>query len=117
MEKKLIGFNYEGKRRKIEVYKVPKWFEGIGLMFSRRKKAKILLFEFKKPVKMAIHSYFVFFPFLAIWLDSKNKVLDLKIVKPFKIGVLPSEKFTRLIEIPLSVKCDFLEIPSIKRKI
>ena len=117
MKKKLIGFNYRGKKLSFEVFAVPKWREAIGLMFSRREKAKALLFEFKKPVRMPIHSLFVFFPFFAVWLDSENKVVGSKIVYPFKFRILPSEKFVKLVEIPLNSKYDLFAIPSIKRKI
>ncbi len=117
MRKKLIGLKYKGKEINIEAYVVPKWYEGIGLMFRRRKNAKTLLFEFKRPVKMAIHSWFVFFPFIAIWIDGKGKVVDIKTVKPFEFNILPSGRFTRLIEIPLDKKYNFLKFPSGKRKI
>ena len=74
-----------------------------GLMFRRRNKSKSLLFNFNNPVKIKIHSCFVFFPFLAIWIDDKNKILDKKVVKPWKIYISPSVKYyNQLIEIPLN---------------
>ena len=76
--------------------------EVTGLMFSRREKAKILLFEFKKPVKMKIHSYFVFFPFLAIWLDKENNILEIREVKPFKMSIGIKKDFSKLVEIPIN---------------
>ena len=104
MKKKEIGFQLHGKKIKIEAEVVPFWKEGIGLCFSRRERARALLFDFKKLTEMSIHSYFVFFEFLAIWLDEKNKVVDFKFVKPFEFNVLPSGKFTKLLEIPLNEK-------------
>jgi uncharacterized membrane protein (UPF0127 family) len=74
----------------------------IGLMFSRREKAEILLFEFKKPVKMRIHSFFVFYNFIALWLDDKNNVVDLKIVKPFSPSGSSKKPFYKLVEIPIN---------------
>lgn len=74
-----------------------------GLMF-RSSKIGNLLFEFSSEKRRAIHSLFVFFPFLAVWLDSKNRVLDWGIVKPFRFRVVPSMRFRKLIEIPLSKK-------------
>ena len=71
-----------------------------GLMFRTRKTSP-LLFEFKKYVRMAIHSFFVFFPFKAIWLDENNKIIAQKIVKPFTFCVRPRRPFRKLIEIPL----------------
>jgi len=73
-----------------------------GLMFKKPEKAEALLFEFDKPVKLKIHSCFVFFPFLAIWLDDKNRVVCIKIVKPFRFSVSPKTPFCKLIEIPLT---------------
>ena len=78
--------------------------KAIGLMFSGREKAEILLFEFKKPVKMRIHSFFVFYNFIAIWLDKKNNVVDWKIVKPFLPSVSSKKPFYKLVEIPINDK-------------
>ncbi|MDP3966376.1 MAG: DUF192 domain-containing protein [archaeon] len=117
MKKRLIGLNYRGKKISLEVYRVPKLLRAIGLMFSRREKAKALIFEFGKPVRIPIHSWFVFFPFIAIWTDSENKIVDSKVIHPFTFYVLPSERFTNLIEIPINTRYNFFEIPSIKRKI
>jgi uncharacterized membrane protein (UPF0127 family) len=78
--------------------------EVIGLMFCRREKAEILLFEFKKLTKMKIHSYFVFFSFLAIWLDKENNILGIKKIKPFKISVGINKSFSKLVEIPINKK-------------
>jgi uncharacterized membrane protein (UPF0127 family) len=75
-----------------------------GLMFSSRKNARALLFNFRKPTNLAIHSFFVFYPFLAVWLDNKNKVVKMSIVKPFTPFVKPKKSFLKLIEIPLNEK-------------
>ena len=100
--KKKIGLNYKGKKIEIDV-KVCNWFEKLsGLMFCRRKKAKALLFDFEKPTKIRIHSLFVFFPFIAIWLDNENEVVDLKVVKPFKLSVSSAKPFVKLVEIPIN---------------
>jgi len=74
-----------------------------GLMF-KTENSRPLLFEFKKSVNMAIHSWFVFFPFAAIWLDEENKIIDSEIVGPFKFNILPEKPFRRLIEIPVNEK-------------
>jgi len=71
----------------------------LGLMF-RTRKTRPLVFEFKKDVRMAIHSFFVFFPFKAIWLDEKNNIIEQKIVRPFTFCVRPRKPFRKLIEIP-----------------
>ena len=95
-------FKYKNKKLKISVKKLS-WFEkGIGLMFSFRKKAKALLFEFQKPTKMSFTSLFVFFPFIIVWLDGKNNILDFKKVKPFTFHI-PSMKFyKKVLEIPFN---------------
>ena len=72
-----------------------------GLMF-RGRNCDNLLFDFKKEGRFAIHSWFVFFPFLALWLDEKNKVVEKKIVKPFCFHIRPKNKFRKLIEVPLN---------------
>ena len=74
----------------------------VGLMFSRREKADILLFEFKKPTKMKIHSCFVFSPFIAIWLDKGDNIIDLKRVKPFKLSFKIRKPYYKLVEIPIN---------------
>jgi len=73
-----------------------------GLMFKRRKNAEALLFDFKKPTNLAIHSVFVFFPFLALWLDDKNKIVDLKLIEPFTFSVKSGNDFCKIIEIPVN---------------
>jgi len=76
-----------------------------GLMFHRREKARaLLLFDFKKPGRLKIHSCFVFFHFLAVWLDDKNQVIEIRKVKPWKFYVLPKKRFFKLVEIPLNSK-------------
>lgn len=67
-----------------------------GLMF--RKKPKVLLFEFKKPARKSIHSFFCK-PFHAIWLRN-GKIIDEKIVKPFSF-YKSKKPVTHLVEIPL----------------
>ena len=73
-----------------------------GLTFTRRSKAKALLFDFKKPVFTSIHSLFVFFDFVAIWLDEKGNVVDLRVVRPWTFSVCPTIKFNKLLEIPIN---------------
>lgn len=89
------------KQINISAKKVSELGKISGLMF-RKKNTENLLFEFKNLTKIAIHSWFVFFPFLAIWLDSKQKVIECKIVKPFTCFVEPSKPFKILVEIPIN---------------
>ncbi|MBS3085224.1 DUF192 domain-containing protein [Candidatus Pacearchaeota archaeon] len=73
----------------------------VGLMFKQREKSSALQFNIPN---QAIHSLFVFFPFVAVWLDDKNNVVDSKIVKPFQLYVKSRKPFNKLIEIPLNKK-------------
>ncbi len=68
-----------------------------GLMF--RRKSKNLLFD---NFSGAIHSWFVFFPFVAVWLDDKNRVLEIKMVKPFTFHIKSKKHYTKLIEVPIN---------------
>ena len=65
---------------------------------------KNLLFKFSGETRTAIHSYFVFFDFLAVWLNRKNKIIESEIVKPFTLTARPKKKFYSLIEIPINKK-------------
>ena len=75
--------------------------KALGLMFSSKEKAQNLLFEFASPGFWSIHSFFVFYPFLAIWILD-NKVVDYKVIKPFSPLVKSQSAFTKLLEIPLN---------------
>ncbi len=92
------------KKRKIEIkkYKTVSWLGKFsGLMF-RTNETPILEFSFKNDVEMAIHSYFVFFTFIAVWVDSDDKAFQVDIVKPFTSLVKPQKHFRKLIEIPFN---------------
>jgi len=71
----------------------------LGLMF-RTRKTRPLLFEFSRDTRIAIHSFFVFFPFKAIWMDEKGKIIEQRIVRPFTFSVRPKKPFRKLLEIP-----------------
>lgn len=68
-----------------------------GLMF--RKNPKPLFFVFKKLTTQPIHSFFCK-PFMAIWLN-EGRVVDEKIVRPYKLSIKARAPFTHLVEIPL----------------
>lgn len=100
-KKSLVGLNHKGKIFQLEVKKLNLFGRILGLMFSRREKAEALLFEFNKPVRVAIHSWFVFFPFYAVWLDDKNKIIEIQRVNSWKFHIQPKKKYFKLIEIPI----------------
>jgi len=76
----------------------------VGLMFSRKENAEALLFGFNEFSRRGIHSCFVFFPFYAVWLDDKNKIIEVRRVRPFTLLVRPKEKFFSLLEVPCNNK-------------
>ena len=85
-----------GKETEVEVCE--SFFEKArGLMF--RKKPGNLLFEFKKPTRMAIHSLFCK-PFKAVWMMD-NKIVEEREIKPFIFSIKPRTEFNKLIEMPL----------------
>ncbi|VVB79025.1 Uncharacterised protein [uncultured archaeon] len=91
------------KRINISVKRVSELGKVSGLMF-RGKNTENLLFSFDKPTNIAIHSWFVFFPFLVVWLDSNQKIIEYGVVKPFTGVVRPSKPFKNLVEIPLNLR-------------
>jgi len=101
----LVGLKYKGRTIKIpDVKKLSKFSKFIGLMFSRRENARALLFEFNRETKTSIHSLFVFFPFIAVWLDDKNKIIEIRKISSWKFSVKPEKNFKKLIEIPANKK-------------
>ena len=60
------------------------WKNFRGLMFSRRKNI-LLVFPREGRNRATIHSFFVFFPFQAIFLNSRKEVVDSKRIKPFRV--------------------------------
>ncbi len=102
MVKKQIIIRYKKKRIKVTAKDCNVLQKFAGLMFSRREKAEMLLFSFRKKQKIRIHSWYIFFPFVAVWLDDRNRVVDLKIVKPFAVCVSHKNKADKLVEIPIN---------------
>ncbi len=70
-----------------------------GLMF--RQKPASILFTFAWPDLHGIHSFFVSFPFDAVYLDEQGKVVDVfERVPPFTPYVSPRKPVRYLIELP-----------------
>lgn len=72
-----------------------------GLMFKTCD-TENLIFDFNRKTRIRIHSFFVFFDFLAVWVDENNKVVDFRIVKPFTASIKSRKPYFRLIEIPIN---------------
>ena len=92
-----------GKFIGLNVVRVNFFTQFTGLMFSRRKTA-IRLFSHAVDRRMPIHSWFVFYKFLIVWLDSKKRVVEWRVVKPFTSFVLPRKVCCAFLEIPLDDK-------------
>ncbi len=104
MKTKRIRLTYGKEKFEINLRVCGFFKKAFGLMFTPREKARALLFDFPNPTRMAITAWFVFFPFVAIWLDENGKIMSVKTVKPFKSSLRPNEKFSKLIEIPINSK-------------
>ena len=91
----------KGKRKiEIEARKLSRLGWISGLMF-RTRDTDNMLFDFGE-IRFSIHSYFVFFTFLAIWLDKDDNVVDFHIVRPFTSIIRPRKKCSKLIEVPFN---------------
>lgn len=98
-----INFN----NQKIEIADVKKcrgFSRAKGLMFCRRKKANALLFEFSRDVKFHLTSLFVFFPFIVLWLDENNQVIEARKIKSFQFRIPFSKSYRKILEIPFNEK-------------
>lgn len=99
---KKIGLSESGEKIFVKCKKVSFFGRFIGLMFSKRENADILLFDFKKNVNYLFHSFFVFYPFLILWLDENNKILEKRIIFPFNPYIKSKVSFYKVIEIPIN---------------
>jgi len=98
-----IRLKFSGKSIEFEVKRTNFFSKIFGLMF-RSSETENLLFDFSRDCRVKIHSLFVFFSFLIIWLNEDNEVLDYKIVKPFRFSVSSTKKFRKFVEVPISRK-------------
>ena len=72
--------------------------KALGLMFSR--KSKTLLFIFNKEKIVSLHMFFVLFPIDVIYLNKNKKVVQLKEnFKPFRI-LIAKKPAKYIIELP-----------------
>jgi hypothetical protein len=114
MKKKKDGlkFKFNGKSYVIADYTLCKslFSKIIGIMF--KKNPKPLLFIFDKPTNISIHSFFCRKKFIAIWL-LKNRVIDARIVMPWKLNIVPREKFDKLLELPFNDTTEIIKFSSL----
>lgn len=98
-----FNFKYKNKKIGIDVKKCNSFEKFIGLMFTKKNKAKALLFDFEKSTRISIHSCFVFFDFFAIWFDeNNNNIIEIQKVKPWRLIIKPKKPYSKLIEIPIN---------------
>jgi uncharacterized membrane protein (UPF0127 family) len=97
---KNLEITLDGKKLSVEAVNTGFFQRFTGLMFKSKEKSQILLFD--NADNYAIHSFFVFFDFLILWLDDKNKVVEWRIVKPFSVYEKSKKQFSRIIEIPIN---------------
>ncbi len=99
-----IAVFFKGKRISLNVYKTGFLSRGLGLTF-RTKNTRNLLFDFSKPVTWQgnLTSIFVFFPFLTLWVDKNNKVIDLRVIRSFIFSISQKKEFYRIVEIPFNL--------------
>lgn len=100
-----ISVFFRGKKILIDIKNTGFISRGLGLTF-RMRNTKNLLFEFPQGVTWQgnLTSFFVFFPFLTLWLDDKNKVVDFKVVEPFTFCIKQKKKFYKIVEVPFNDK-------------
>ena len=92
-----VKFNHRDEEISLEVREMKGLNKLIGLIFYR----DVLLFNFGKNSNSKIHSLFC--PkFVAVWLDERNKVVDLKVVKPWRLSGSSAKPFSKLVEIPIN---------------
>ena len=84
---KLI-IKHKNKRLNLEVKKLGFTGKYLGLMFKTQN-TENLLFDFAEDKRIGIHSFFVFFPFLVVWLNDKNEAVEFKVVRPFEVSIKP----------------------------
>lgn len=103
-----MKIKYKNKNLNINVKNCNLFQKFRGLMFRKKEDSPILLFDFNKKTRTPLHSLFVFFDFLVIWLDNKNNILEVKKVNPFKFYINTKKEFNKVIEIPITKKYDLI---------
>lgn len=98
-----VRFSLGKNKFSVAVHEVGFFRRGIGLMF-RSSNTDNLLFTFSKACRAAITAWFVFFPFMAVWLNEKKHVVDLAFVYPFTFALSPRVNAKYLVELPYNKK-------------
>lgn len=101
MKNKKLTLNYKNKKFSLILGECNLLEKILGLMVFRQK--ALLLFNLGRPYKLKIHSFFCN-PFLAIYTDEKNNIIEIIKGDSWRPLILPQHKFNKLIEIPLIKK-------------
>jgi hypothetical protein len=84
-----------------------------GLMFSKKSAFDYgLIFDLERDTRIgaSIHMFFVFFPINIVFLDSKKRVVDVKIkLMPFR-ATKPKRKCRYVIELPIKYDKRYVSI-------
>ncbi len=75
------------------------WKKGTGLMFRFPKGCFAYIFPFKKPQRLTITMWFVFYSIDILFLDEDNLVVQTTSLRPFSNYVLPMKAII-FIELP-----------------
>jgi uncharacterized membrane protein (UPF0127 family) len=77
------------------------WRRLRGLMFRRRvmpDEAYLFVFRGESVLAASVHTLFVFCPISLIWLDARQKVVDLRLARPFRLYYAPRRAARYLVE-------------------
>lgn len=96
-----VNFFYKGKKFEADFKKASLINKAVGLMF-KGKNTKNLFFSFPKDKNYSLHSFFVFFDFLILWLDENNNVIDFYSAKPFEFHISSEKRYRKILEIPFN---------------
>src|SRR3989304_5118999 len=99
-----ILLRHKNKKIFVNVRKCSYFGEAFGLMFQKKENVDVLLFDFSGRKRLALHSLFVFFSFLAVWLGDKNRIMEMRVVGPFSFNISSKKTFSKVVEIPFNKK-------------
>ena len=86
--------------KKIKLCKNP-FSKAWGLMFSKKNKSLIFIFDKEKII--SLHMLFVFYPIDVLFLDKNKKVVEVKeSFKPFRFYI-PKNKAKYVVELPYGI--------------
>ena len=101
MKTEKVSFEVEGKKFCVRARRCGVLNSGLMV---RTAKTVPCVFRFDKPSDFKITSMFVFFPFIAVWLDKLGEVIETRKVEPFTVAVSCKKKYHILLEIPVNKK-------------